>query len=83
MKVIYSDVLVIGGGLAGLRVAIGARQRGLDPIILSLVPPKRSHSAAAQGGMQASLANVTRGIGDNEDVHFADTVRGLSTLKLR
>ena len=76
MKLIYSDVLVIGGGLAGLRVAIGARQRGLDSIILSLVPPKRSHSAAAQGGMQASLANVTRGIGDNEDVHFADTVRG-------
>jgi fumarate reductase flavoprotein subunit len=76
MKIIYTDVLVIGGGLAGLRVAIGARRRGHEAIVLSLVPPKRSHSAAAQGGMQASLANVTKGTGDNEDVHFEDTVKG-------
>src|SRR5262245_64935803 len=76
MKIIYTDVLVIGGGLAGLRIAIGAKRRGHDAIILSLVPPKRSHSAAAQGGMQASLANVIHGQGDNEDVHFEDTVRG-------
>ena len=76
MKVIHSDVLVIGGGLAGLRAGIGAKRRGLDVSILSLVPPKRSHSAAAQGGMQASLANSLKGFGDNEDVHFADTVRG-------
>jgi fumarate reductase flavoprotein subunit len=40
------------------------------------VPPKRSHSKAAQGGMQASLGNVIKGQGDNEDVHFEDTVRG-------
>jgi fumarate reductase flavoprotein subunit len=53
MKIIYTDVLVIGGGLAGLRIAVGAKRRGHDAIILSLVPPKRSHSAAAQGGMQA------------------------------
>ncbi|MEO8921270.1 MAG: fumarate reductase flavoprotein subunit [Caldimonas sp.] len=76
MKIEYTDVLVIGGGLAGLRVAIGARRRGHDAVILSLVPPKRSHSAAAQGGMQASLGNVIKGQGDNEDVHFEDTVRG-------
>src|SRR5215468_4994078 len=76
MKIIYTDVLVIGGGLAGLRIGIGAKRRGQDVIILSLVPPKRSHSAAAQGGMQASLGNVIKGQGDNEDVHFEDTVRG-------
>jgi len=76
MKVVYTDVLVIGGGLAGLRMAIGARRRGHDVIVLSLVPPKRSHSAAAQGGMQASLANVIKGQGDTEDIHFEDTVRG-------
>lgn len=76
MKIHYTDVLVIGGGLTGLRVAIGAKRRGHDAVILSLVPPKRSHSAAAQGGMQASLANVIKGQGDNEDVHFEDTVRG-------
>ncbi len=76
MKIVYTDVLVIGGGLAGLRVAIAARRRGHEAIILSLVPPKRSHSKAAQGGMQASLGNVVKGQGDNEDVHFEDTVRG-------
>lgn len=76
MNVVTTDVLVIGGGLAGLRVAIGARRRGHAALILSLVPPKRSHSVAAQGGMQASLANVFKGEGDNEDVHFEDTVRG-------
>ena len=76
MKIVYCDVLVIGAGLAGLRVAIGVRRRGLDAIVLSLVPAKRSHSAAAQGGMQASLGNVVKGAGDNEDVHFADTIRG-------
>ena len=76
MKIIYTDVLVIGGGLAGLRMAIGAKRRGHEAIILSLVPAKRSHSKAAQGGMQASLGNVIKGEGDNEDVHFEDTVRG-------
>ena len=76
MNIIYTDVLVIGGGLAGLRTAIGVKRRGLDTLILSLVPAKRSHSVAAQGGMQASLANFVKGYGDNEDVHFTDTVRG-------
>ncbi len=76
MNIVYTDVLVIGGGLAGLRAGIGAKRRGNEVIILSLVPPKRSHSAAAQGGMQASLANVAKAQGDNEDVHFGDTVRG-------
>jgi fumarate reductase flavoprotein subunit len=80
MKVIYTDVLVIGGGLAGLRLAIAARRRGHEAIVLSLVPPKRSHSKAAQGGMQASLGNVIKGQGDNEDVHFEDTVRGSDWL---
>ncbi|RLQ22403.1 fumarate reductase flavoprotein subunit [Seongchinamella sediminis] len=76
MSPIITDVLVIGGGLAGQRTAIGARRRGLDVTVLSLVPAKRSHSAAAQGGMQASLGNCLGGAGDNEDLHFADTVRG-------
>ena len=76
MQIIHTDVLVIGGGLAGLRTAIAARRRGFDALVLSLVPAKRSHSSAAQGGMQASLGNAVMGDGDNEDVHFADTVRG-------
>ena len=76
MEILYTDVLVIGGGLAGLRAGIGARRRGHDVLVLSLVPEKRSHSAAAQGGMQASLGNAVKGAGDDEDIHFRDTVRG-------
>ncbi len=76
MKVVYTDALVVGAGLAGLRIATGLKDRGHNVIVLSLIPPKRSHSAAAQGGMQASLANSMKGVGDNEDVHFADTVKG-------
>ncbi len=76
MKITYTDVLVVGGGLAGLRAATGVKERGHDCILLTLVPPKRSHSAAAQGGMQASLGNSIKGEGDNEDVHFEDTVKG-------
>ncbi len=76
MKIIYTDSLVIGAGLAGLRVAIASKQRGLDTVVLSLIPAKRSHSVAAQGGMQASLGNTFKGMGDNEDVHFQDTVKG-------
>ncbi len=76
MKVIHTDVLVIGGGLAGMRTAIGVKRRGLEALVLSLVPAKRSHSVAAQGGMQASLGNCVKGMGDSEDVHFQDTVRG-------
>jgi fumarate reductase flavoprotein subunit len=71
-----SDVLVVGAGLAGNRAAIAAAEAGLDVIILSLIPPRRSHSTAAQGGMQASLGNSALGKGDNTDVHFSDTVKG-------
>jgi len=76
MRLVYCDALIIGGGLAGLRVSIATKKAGLKTIVLSLVPVKRSHSAAAQGGMQASLGNAKKAEGDNEDVHFSDTVKG-------
>ena len=41
VEITHSDVLIIGGGLAGLRTALAARKRGNNVIILSLVPPKR------------------------------------------
>ena len=76
MTTILTDVLVVGAGLAGERAAIEAASRGARVLMLSLVPPRRSHSVAAQGGMQAALANVIKAKDDNADVHFADTVRG-------
>lgn len=76
MKITYCDALIVGGGLAGLRAAVSARRKNLNTIVLSLVPVRRSHSAAAQGGMQASLGNGKMSEGDNEDLHFADTVKG-------
>lgn len=75
-RLLSTDVLVIGGGLAGERCAIEAAAAGHDVLILSLVPPRRSHSCAAQGGMQAALANCVMGDGDNTTLHFLDTVRG-------
>ena len=76
MNIQYCDSLIIGGGLAGLRAAIECKKMGLSTIVLSLIPVKRSHSAAAQGGMQASLGNSKMSDGDNEDLHFMDTVKG-------
>jgi fumarate reductase flavoprotein subunit len=76
VETVTTDVLVVGAGLAGERAAIEASSYGHEVIILSLVPPRRSHSSAAQGGMQASLGNCAKGYGDNTDVHFADTVKG-------
>lgn len=77
VRLVYTtDVLIIGAGLAAERSAITAAEKGLECIILSLVPPRRSHSTAAQGGMQASLGNVAMGYGDNPQIHFEDTVKG-------
>ena len=76
MDTFYSDLLCVGAGLAGERVAVAAAAQGFESICLSIVPPRRSHSSAAQGGMQASLANCIMGQGDCPDIHFADTVKG-------
>ncbi|MEE8386890.1 MAG: fumarate reductase flavoprotein subunit, partial [Dehalococcoidia bacterium] len=76
MQTFDTDLLCIGAGLAGERVAIEAASAGFDTICLSIVPARRSHSAAAQGGMQAALGNSVMGKGDNPDVHFEDTVKG-------
>ncbi|OHD72404.1 MAG: fumarate reductase flavoprotein subunit [Spirochaetes bacterium RBG_16_49_21] len=71
-----TDVLVIGAGLAGERTAVAAAHEGLRVILLSLVPARRSHSCAAQGGMQAALGNIEKGKGDNSTIHWLDTVKG-------
>ena len=71
-----SDLLVIGAGLAGECVAVESALAGFDVVCLSIVPARRSHSSAAQGGMQAAIGNCAMGEGDNTDVHFMDTVKG-------
>ncbi|MFH2218286.1 MAG: fumarate reductase flavoprotein subunit [Pseudomonadota bacterium] len=76
METVYTDLLCIGAGLAGERVAVEAASAAFDTICLSIVPPRRSHSSAAQGGMQAALGNCIMGDGDSPDVHFEDTVKG-------
>ncbi|MBW2707680.1 MAG: fumarate reductase flavoprotein subunit [Deltaproteobacteria bacterium] len=76
METVITDLLCIGAGLAGERVAVEAASAGFDALCLSIVPPRRSHSSAAQGGMQAALGNCFKGEGDCPDVHFSDTVKG-------
>jgi fumarate reductase flavoprotein subunit len=76
MESVQADLLVIGAGLGGERVAVTAAAAGFEVVILSLVPPRRSHSCAAQGGMQAALANCAMGRDDSTGIHFADTVKG-------
>ncbi len=71
-----SDLLVIGAGLSGERIAVESAQAGFDVVCLSIVPARRSHSSAAQGGMQAAIGNCAMGEGDGPDVHFLDTVKG-------
>lgn len=76
MRFFHTDVLCIGAGLAGERVAIEAAKAGFNVICLSIVPPRRSHSCCAQGGMQAALGNSIMGDGDSPEIHFNDTVKG-------
>ncbi len=54
----YHDVIIIGGGLTGLRAALQVSNAGLNGAVVTKVHPLRSHSVAAQGGMNASLGNV-------------------------
>ncbi len=76
MQIFQSDLLCIGAGLAGERVAMSAAEAGFSVNCLTLVPPRRSHSSAAMGGMQAALGNSAMSQGDGPDVHFIDTVKG-------
>jgi len=72
------EVIVVGGGLAGLRAAIEAKNRGADVAILSETYPMRSHSVAAQGGINASLGNSDPS--DRVEKHAFDTVKGSDYL---
>ncbi len=73
---IHHDVIVVGGGLAGLRAAIEAKRAGADVAILSQVHPGRSHSGQAQGGINAALGNHPEGRDDTWEKHAFDTTKG-------
>ena len=71
------DVLVVGAGLAGMRAAIEAFDLGADVAIVSKVHPVRSHSGAAEGGINAALGNASE---DSPEEHAYDTVKGSDYL---
>ena len=77
---IRHDVIVVGGGLSGLRAAIAAHDGGLNAAVLTQVYPVRSHSGAAQGGINAALANAEDARDDTPDRHAYDTVKGSDFL---
>ena len=70
------DVLIIGAGLAGMRAALSAVENGVDVAIVTKVYPVRSHSNAAQGGINAALEHL----GDDWHDHAYDTVKGSDFL---
>ena len=71
------DVLVVGAGCAGMRAAIEAFDAGADVALLSKLHPTRSHSGAAEGGINAALGNASE---DSPEKHAADTVKGSDYL---
>ncbi len=71
------DVVVVGAGGSGLRAALGAAQSGLKTACISKVFPTRSHTVAAQGGISASLGNMSE---DDWRWHMYDTVKGSDWL---
>src|SRR5437667_3805143 len=71
------DVVVVGAGLAGMRAAVEAFDAGADVALLSKIHPVRSHSGAAEGGINAALGNASE---DDPEKHAFDTVKGSDYL---
>jgi succinate dehydrogenase / fumarate reductase flavoprotein subunit len=71
------DVLVVGAGCAGMRAAIEAFDAGADVAVISKLHPTRSHSGAAEGGINAALGNAGE---DDAEKHAYDTVKGSDYL---
>jgi succinate dehydrogenase / fumarate reductase flavoprotein subunit len=71
------DVVVVGAGLAGMRAAIEAFDAGSDVAMISKIHPVRSHSGAAEGGINAALGNASE---DDPVKHAFDTVKGSDYL---
>ncbi len=68
------NVIIVGGGLAGLAATIKVAELGVDVELFSIVPVRRSHSVCAQGGINAAVN--TKGEGDSPEIHFDDSIYG-------
>ncbi len=77
MDMIKHDIMIVGGGLAGLRAAIAAAEAGRSVAMLSKVYPMRSHSVSAEGGAAAVVRGDTA---DSVELHAFDTVKGSDFL---
>jgi succinate dehydrogenase / fumarate reductase flavoprotein subunit len=77
---IKEEIIVVGGGLAGLRAAIAASEAGVPVAVLTKLHPVRSHSGAAQGGINAALGNHPAGKDDTPAKHAYDTIKGSDFL---
>jgi len=73
------DILIVGGGLAGLSAALSS-DPSLSVAVISKVHPLRSHSVAAQGGINAALGNNPDGKDDSWEKHAFDTIKGSDYL---
>lgn len=73
----HFDALVLGAGGAGLRAAVGLSEANLDTAVITKLFPTRSHTVAAQGGINAALGNMH---GDDWRWHMYDTVKGSDWL---
>ena len=73
------DILIVGGGLTGLRAAVGLCDR-FNVGLISKVYPVRSHSIAAQGGINAALTNNPDSRDDSWEKHTFDTIKGSDYL---
>jgi len=71
------DVVVVGAGVAGMRAAIEASRYGADVAVVSKLHPTRSHSGAAEGGINAALGNASE---DSPEQHTFFTVKGSDYL---
>jgi len=71
------DVVIVGAGGSGMRASLQLARAGLSVAVLSKVFPTRSHTVAAQGGIGASLGNMSE---DNWHYHFYDTIKGSDWL---
>ena len=71
------DAVIVGAGGSGMRASLQLAEAGLNVAVLTKVFPTRSHTVAAQGGIGASLGNMSE---DNWHYHFYDTIKGSDWL---